>query len=430
MKLQAVAASLGVAALLADAAAARGQGAGGPASEAQPIRQTLAEHGVRPALVYDAEGFADLSGGARRGATYLANLNLLLALDMERLAGWRGATVFVDGLAIHGGRPSGFSGDAQGVSSIEAAHEWTLEEAWIQQNLFGNRFSALVGLYDVNSEFYHLHAADLFLNASFGMGPELSQSGRGGPSVFPHTAVGARFELKPREGLVLRGAVLDGVPVERPAGWDVFAKGDGLLIVGEAAFLYRPPPAGQPPRLPHRFLLGREAKLPPYESKLAVGVWHYTASFDDLVRRRPDGAPLTHQGSSGAYVIGDAIVYKNGSGRQLRLFGQLGLGDSRVNRFDLYTGGGVDLAGGIPGRRQDEIGLAVAAAHNGGPYVERQRQTGQPVDRSEVTLELAYRTPVTSWLNVQTDLQYVVHPNTDPRLANALITLIRLELAF
>ena len=418
LKLQVVAASLSVAAL-----------ASGATSEAQPIYQTLAEHGVRPALVYDSEGFADLSGGARRGATYLDNLNLLLTLDMERLVGWRGATVFLDGLAIHGGRPSGFAGDAQGVSSIEAAQEWTLEEAWIQQNLFSNRFSALVGLYDVNSEFYHLHAADLFLNASFGMGPELSQSGRGGPSVFPHTAVGARFEVKPREGVVLRGVVLDGVPVERPTGRDVFAKADGLLIVGEAAFLYRPTSPERPQR-PHRFLLGREAQLPPYEAKLAVGMWHYTASFDDLVRRRGNGTPLTHQGSSGAYVIGDAIVYKNELGRRLRVFGQVGLGDSRVNRFGLYTGGGVDLAGWIPGRKQDEIGFGMAAAHNGGQFIEQRRQAGQHVDRSEVTLELAYRSRITSWLNIQPDLQYVFNPNTDPRVANALVCLLRIEVAF
>jgi porin len=80
------------------------------------------------------------------------------------------------------------------------------------------------------------------------MGPEFSQSGRSGPSVFPNTSVGGRFEVKPVEGLVLRSAVLDGVPVERPTGWDVFAKGDGLLIVGEAAFLYRPAhlPIGTP----------------------------------------------------------------------------------------------------------------------------------------------------------------------------------------
>jgi porin len=424
------AAALGVAASLSGAAGARGQGTGGAASAAQPVYQTLVEHGVRPAIVYDGEGFADLSGGARRGATYLGNLNLLLTLDMERLAGWRGATVFLDGLSIHGGRPSGFAGDAQGVSSIEAAPEWTLEEAWIQQNLFGNRFSALVGLYDLNSEFYHLHAADLFLNASFGIGPELSQSGRGGPSVFPHTALGARFEVKPREGVVLRGAVMDGVPVERPAGRDVFARADGLLLVGEAAFLHRAAPPGRPMRLPHRFLLGREANLPPYEAKLAVGAWHYTASFDDLVRTRADGTPLTHHGSSGAYLIGDAIVYQDGSGRQLRVFGQLGLGDPRVNRFGLYTGGGVDLCGMIPGRQQDEIGFGVAAARNGNPFVEQRRRMGQRAARSEVTLELAYRSPLTSWLNIQPDLQYVVHPSTDPRLANALVSLVRVELAF
>src|SRR3954463_12507175 len=68
LKRQVVAASLGVAALLSGAAGARGQGAGRPTSAVQPAYQTLVEHGFRPALIYDAEGFADLSGGARRGA--------------------------------------------------------------------------------------------------------------------------------------------------------------------------------------------------------------------------------------------------------------------------------------------------------------------------------------------------------------------------
>ena len=429
-KLHALVPSLTVVALLSDATGARGQAASGPANEIHAMYQTLAEHGVRPALIYDAEGFVNMSGGARRGETYLDNLNLQLTLDMGRLVGWRGATMFLYGLGIHGGQPSDFAGDAQGVSSIAAPPKWTLEEAWIQQNLFGNRVSALVGRYDLNSEFYRLHAADLFLNASFGIGPEFSQSGKGGPSVFPNTSVGARFAVKPVEGVVLRSAVLDGVPVERPNGWDIFAKGDGLLIVNEAAFLYRPPTEGQPQRMPHGFLLGREAQLPPSEAKVAVGVWHYTASFQDLSRTQGNGTPVIHHGSTGAYVIGDAIVYRDEGGRQLRVFGQVGLGDRRVNRFGLYTGGGVDLVGAIPGRKTDEIGFGVAAAHNGSHFVEQQRKTGQRVDRSEVTLELAYRAPITSWLSIQPDLQYVFNPNTDPRLPNALVGLIRVELAF
>ena len=105
------------------------------------MSQGLAERGVRPALIYDAEGFVDMAGGARRGATYLDNLNLQLTLDMRRLVGWPGATVFLYGLGIHGGQPSEFAGDAQGVSSIAAPRKWTLEEAWLEQNLFGNRVS-------------------------------------------------------------------------------------------------------------------------------------------------------------------------------------------------------------------------------------------------------------------------------------------------
>src|SRR5262245_29774979 len=82
-----------------------GEGVDSAAGELQKIYQTLGEHGVRPAVIYDADGFVNMSGGARRGATYLDNLNLQLTLDMERLVSWRGATIFLYGLGIHGGQP-------------------------------------------------------------------------------------------------------------------------------------------------------------------------------------------------------------------------------------------------------------------------------------------------------------------------------------
>jgi porin len=144
----------------------------------------------------------------------------------------------------------------RGVSNIEAPAKWKLEEGWIQQNLFDNRFSALVGRYDLNSEFYRLQSAGLLLNSSFGIGPEFSQSGQEGPSIFPNTSVGARFAIKPIEEIVLRTAVLDGVPVDRPNGTrKIFAKDDGVLIVAEAAYLYRPLASEQPRN--RQFRIGR-----------------------------------------------------------------------------------------------------------------------------------------------------------------------------
>ena len=182
------------------------------------LRSQLSNHGVQFGIRYDGEAFVAMSGGLRRGATYLANFNLQLTVDAQRLVGWPGATVFLYGLGIHGGHPSTFVGDAQGVSNIEAAAAWRLEEAWIQQNLFGNRFSVLFGRYDLNSEFYRLQSASLFLNSSFGIGPEFSQSDQEGPSIFPNTSVGARFAVKPAQDIVIRTAVLDGVPVDRSNG--------------------------------------------------------------------------------------------------------------------------------------------------------------------------------------------------------------------
>src|SRR2546428_6360951 len=204
------------------------------------LQKQLDNRGIQLGIRYDGEVFSDVAGGLQRGATYLGNLNLQLTVDAQRLIGWPGATLFLYGLGIHGGHPSTFVGDAQGVSNIEATAKWKLAEGWIQQNLFGNRFSVLVGRYDLNSEFYWLQSASLFLNSSFGIGPEFSQSSVEGPSIFPNTAVGVRFAVRPTEEIVFRTAVLDGVPVERPNGTQkIFATDDGVLVGGEAVYVNR-----------------------------------------------------------------------------------------------------------------------------------------------------------------------------------------------
>jgi hypothetical protein len=61
-----------------------------------------------------------------------------------------------------------------------------------------------------------------------------------------------------------------------------------------------------------------------------------------------------------------------------------------VNRFAYYTGGVLAFSALIPGRNQDEFGIAVA------------------------TLELTYLAQFGSHLAVQPDLQFVMNPNTDP----------------
>jgi porin len=393
--------------------------------------QARLPQGITPALTYNGAAFTSLRGGVRAGSTYTGNLNLQLTVDGGSRFGWKDTLFYLDGLWIHGGQPSNFAGDAQGVSSISAPSAVKLYEAWVQKNLLDNRFSVLAGLYDLNSEFYRLQSAGVFLNSSFGIGPEFALSGVEGPSIFPSTSVGARFAYKPAQGIVLRTAILDGVPVDRPnGGRGIFKRGDGVLIVSEADFLDRPSPSDRP--LNGRFRIGRRAMLPPYDEKLAIGGWYYSAAFDDLVDLQGNGQPVRHRGSSGFYALLDRVLFKDPGHPEKRLTGflQAGYGDIRVDRFGSYVGAGLTAVGIIPGRDGDELGLALAYARNGSHYMSLQRVQGLAVASAEKTIELTYLMQLTKWLALQPDLQYIIHPSTDPTIPNALAFQLRFEIAF
>jgi len=410
------------------------------AQNASGAKEQLADRGVTITTTYGAV-LSNLDGGLprassrgdREGDTYSGNLSLQASLDGHRLFGASGLTLLVDGLWIHGGQPSAILGDAQGVSNISAPPKLTLYEAWLQYDMFGNRFSVLAGRYDLNAEFYRVQSAGLFLNSSFGTGPEFSNSGTGGlgPSIFPSTSLGVRLVFKPRVNVIVRGAILDGEPVDRADGSvAAFKSGDGLLLVSEVALLNRAASDDRTRKL--RFRIGRGSGLPPYANKVAVGGWYYTATFNDLNNVDASGAPLKHRGSGGAYVLGDATLIRSNADPRRRLtgFGETGLGDGRVNRFGAYLGAGLVGAGALPMRPTDELGVAVAMARNGSGYLDSGQRLGEPATTAETAVEVTYLAQIASWLALQPDFQYVIHPNTDPTVRNGRVFQFRFELTF
>ncbi len=387
---------------------------------------------VTPSLTYDGDAVGNLRGGQRTGVAYVGNLHLRLLAKAPADSSWAGTTGFADVLNIHGGRPSARVGDAQGVSNMEGPRGTEIEELWVQHNFTGGGLSVLAGIYDLNSEFYRLQSAGLFLNSSFGIGPEFAQSGAEGPSIFPRTSAGVRVSAKPAPGVVLRAAVLDGVPVVRPDGSrGVFRAGDGVLGVVEAAFLTRATDNADAPS-DARARQGRFSSLSPYEDKLAFGAWRYSARYCAIGLTDVAGEAPGLRRSSGGYVIGETRLLGRGQDaeRTLSAFMQLGTASTAVNRFGSYLGAGLVGTGWVPGRDADQLGLSFARARNGSPYMQAQWALAQPATRTETTLELSYLAQVNSWLSVQPDLQYVRHPNTDPTLASAWVLQVRFEIAF
>jgi porin len=368
---------------------------------------------------------ANVGGGTRRGAAYDGALAIQLTFPLDRLMAWSGAQLFLFALDTHGGKPSDPVGALQPVNPNEAPPGLRVEELWLQKNLLENRLSLLAGRYDINTEFYRLQSAALFVNSSFGIGPEFAQSGVAGPSTFPFTAVGARADFKPSANIVWRAALLNGSPVDRPGGGvHLFARGDGALLLGEVAALKRPDTAKMP--RDRRFEIGR-GMVRPYVGKVALGVWHYTASFPDLVDTLTTGIPVARRGSTGGYIVADQSIWSAAKGaRTLAAFTQLGIGDSRVNSVGRYLGAGLTLSDPLPRREQDQFGFAIAAAFLSSHY---KAATVAPSASAETALELTYLAQFTQSIVVQLDMQYVVHPGAVQSRRSSLVPGLRLALS-
>ncbi|PKP91950.1 MAG: carbohydrate porin [Alphaproteobacteria bacterium HGW-Alphaproteobacteria-16] len=379
------------------------EGGPSPVEQGKPHSHTHAgdetDEDTEPLLfevTYTSELIGNAAGGIKRGARYLDNLDIVFEADMEAVAGWTGATVNIYGLYNNGNSIGDLVGDAQAVSNIETGvRAFRLYEAWIDQK-FGENVSLRAGLYDLNSEFDALDASGLFVSSPHGIGTDFAQSGENGPSIFPVTSLAARLQVTPAEGWAVRVAVLDAVPGDpnRPARTVVrLGNGEGALLVGEV-------------------------EAPLGEGRLIAGHWRYTAAFD-----RTDGMGA-ETGNAGSYVRAEVPLTHRADGK-IDGFMRLGTASGRFNMFDFFASTGLKFTGWIPGRGEDEFGVALAAAFTAEPY---RAATG--ASPAEIAVEATYRTQLTPWLAVQPNIHYIRRPSADPTIADALVLGIRTEISF
>lgn len=404
-------------------------------------RGWLADRGLELEIVYLADVISNLDGGVKRGTVYLGNLDMLLTVQTVDLFDFDAGTFFVYGLANQGDSPSSLVGDAQGVDNIEAPQTAKLYEAWWQKVMLDDRVSVLFGLYDLNSEFDLVESSRLFLNSSFGIGPEFALSGANGPSIFPTTSLGVRLKTEPLPGVFAQVAIVDGVAgdPDDAGGTQIGFDGDeGLLVVGEIAWIVAGDEPGPMPQdamsmtRTRRRRVGRGWGGMPYALKIGVGAWGYTQPQPVADAVATDGGPEKEQSHPGAYVLADfdASDWDLLGDRGLGLFVRLGFADGGVQQFGGYAGGGVSVRGPFRWRGNDLAGFGVAAAIAGSGFRDASTAAGMPPAGAEVALEWTYRARLTEWFSLQPDLQYVIHPNSLRERPNALVFGLRTEVSF
>lgn len=384
-------------------------------------------------FMYIGDYLVNTRGGIDQDDAFLGNLDMTLTWHTEPVLGRDFGTFFFYGLYDHGDRPSDDVGDLQVLDNIEAPDAARLYEAWWQKTFFDDRASLLLGLYDLNSEFYVVQSALVFLHSSFGIGAALGNSGRNGPSIFPASSLAARLKVVLDHDWELQAAVLDGVPgdPDRSPGTRIrFGEDDGVLAIAEVAHTWRPIPevaGGSVSRTPRRRAIGRAIEARPYALRVAAGSWVYSARRDHLSSTVADGSPERERGHPGFYATADldASVLDPFGSRGLAVFLQLGWADEDIEPFEAYVGGGITYTGLLPWRREDVLGVAVAAAFAGNGLQGSIRADGGRPATAETAIEWTYRARIRSWLHIQGDLQYIVDPGVRRDRPDALVAGLR-----
>ena len=137
---------------------------------AKDPRQALADAGIQFSATYIGEGLANVSGGVRAGRIYTGRLDLGTTIDLEKIAGWTGATFHANMFQIHGDGLSGsYIGNLMLVSGVEALPSTRLYELWIEQKLLGGKLAIRVGQQASDVEFFDSTYDDMFVNSALGL---------------------------------------------------------------------------------------------------------------------------------------------------------------------------------------------------------------------------------------------------------------------
>ena len=155
------------------------------------LRNKLANDGIDFTVEYKGDFWRNSSGGAKQANAYNDNLDLKAAIDGEKAFGIQGNKALIYFINNFGTKPNAREvGSTQGVDNIEPGiNTFKLYEAWMDQSFLDNKLSVLVGLHDLNSEFYLTDNSSNFIKPSFQIGQDFAQSGQNGPSIFPTTSL-------------------------------------------------------------------------------------------------------------------------------------------------------------------------------------------------------------------------------------------------
>jgi porin len=404
------------------------------------VRPTFADHGVNFFGSYSAEAWGDVSGGMKQGSVYTGALQFGVNLDLEKLVGWKGASVNMTWLWLSGRDASAdLAGNFLTISNIAGFNTLRMFDLWFQQNLWDDKISIRLGQLNADGDFAISDYGGLFINGTFGWPAALYMNLPNGGPGYPMGTLGARLAVKPVKWLTLLTGIFQG---------DVFAQnvnrhGFRWRLDSDVGYLWMNEAQVRWNHQDNAIGLPGQAK---------VGFWYDTANFASVA----PNSVKNYQGNYGFYAIVDQMLYREPSPTEpaskdgkavadakalaapagqsstqgLDWFGRIGFSPQDRNFLGFYVDTGLSYQGLIPTRDNDTIGLAFAYAQLTDGAAQSAFDDGSRQVGAEMVVEATYQAQLTQWLVFQPDLQFIIHPGGSGSIDNALIIGGRLTVTF
>lgn len=380
------------------------------AAAARPF-QPLADSGVTLALNYTGEAATNLGGGLRRDAAYTGQIYVGADVDMDRVAGIRGAAIHFAVTNRHGKSLSAIAiGNNTSVQEVFGTQNTHLAILTWEQSLLDGRLMVEAGrsqanIHFLNSPLYcHFQSNStcgnptfVFKNSNF--------------TYFPASSWMAHARLKLTDTLSIHSGVYEVNPDRKRATDSGFSpslrNATGVIV-------------------PWEITHAREAATTRLPFHYSIGGWFDRGDYADPLRDDRGGIAIltgrparTLHGRSGIYARFDRMVTRPdpASPRGLAVFGVAMTNLSGRVEESRFLELGVLQTGTFAGRDADTIGFMINDQRFGNLAMERMRAARVSaggdgnIRRHQYMMELAYGAQVAPAVRISPNVQYILHPD-------------------
>ncbi|MFH1791646.1 MAG: carbohydrate porin [Candidatus Omnitrophota bacterium] len=396
------------------------------------LRNRLVDRGISISSNYTTDIGGNPVGGIKQTAKYSGFLNLGVVLDFETIAGLKGCSLTVTNYLASGRNLSAAIGNFYGVQEIYAPGNYFFGELDLSLSLLDETLTIETG---------RLFAGDVFATSplwqyyvSGGINNNLNSMPTNifFPS-FDIAAWAARATYQPTEAWQFIAGIYNAdtrvQKINNRGAYLSFAMDNGYLAIGQLTYK-------------HHQSHGNEG-LP---GSATFGSYYQSSKVQDLT----DSDKWWH-GNYGYYFIADQMIYRGdwpeyaadpedvnpGHGRQ-PYFPQAATAANRPKDLTAWAGAYVapqertnsqvyQLVGGLlyqglpPNRNRDVTAFCILM----GKFSDKLE--GQDM---EIVLELNHRFQISQWFYITPDIQYVINPNGQDNIDDALVLGVEISVNF